>query len=131
MATFQAIFFIAFMAKIPNALFDSIEGSISHSPSGYCEDILISEHGETLLCLKPSEQALEVHANTGYGFQLHQLIDLGNYAYILATTEDFETIYVTTFTELEIIKKKPDGSYASTIAVTYSSDPYDSAISRD
>ena len=106
--------------------FDGVKESI-----GYCEDILISEHGETLLCLKPSEQALEVHANTGYGFQLHQLIDLGNYAYILATTEDFETIYVTTFTGLVIIKKKPDGSYASTIAVTYSSDPYDSAISRD
>lgn len=78
MTTFQTILFIAFMAIASNAFFDSIQGSISHSISGYCEDILIRTHGETILCLKPSEKTLEVYENTGYGFQLNQIIGIAN-----------------------------------------------------
>ena len=72
-----------------------------------------------------------MYENTGSGFELNETITFLDNLYNIDMTDDASTIYVTTKSFLAILKKTSNGTYSSTTAVTYSSRPWDSAISKD
>ena len=44
------------------------------------------------------EKTLEIYTNTGYGYEIKQIIDVANNLQKIQMTDDEETIYATTMT---------------------------------
>ena len=98
MDPFQLVLLLATIATVRNAFLNSLQGTVSYSQAAGCEDIMISQHGNVLVCAKFFVKVVEIYQNTGTGFQLQQTIGLVNSPHDLGMTDDAQSIYVTTTT---------------------------------
>ena len=86
------------MVLASNAL-NPIQGTVSYNLTSTCQDIMINNHGQALLCIKYNDRVLEIYGNTGSGFKLDQIVNLASSPLKVHLT-DAGTIFVTTRVEL-------------------------------
>ena len=130
--TIVPLFLLALLSVTPSySLLNSIQGTISLSPTSSCQDIFITDDGSTLACTHYPDQTIDLYTNTGVGFELNQTIPLTFTPNNFKMNLDGSKIYLTGSTKFCILRKASNSTYETIIEVTYASFPLDSCISED